>query len=73
MNVTSAVRDSRVALPIMPKAPFSVNVAAPCAASAKLPSSPPPIQAFEGRLQRGSSGASQTTLDSRSLTKMSGE
>jgi hypothetical protein len=26
MNVTSAVRDSRVTLPIMPKAPFSVNV-----------------------------------------------
>jgi hypothetical protein len=26
MNVTSAVRDSRVTLPIMPKAPASVNV-----------------------------------------------
>ena len=28
MNVTSAVRDSSVTLPIMPKAPASVNVAA---------------------------------------------
>jgi hypothetical protein len=27
MNVTSAVRDSSVTLPIMPKAPASVNVA----------------------------------------------
>src|SRR6266849_1162072 len=29
MRVTSAVRDSPVTLPIMPKAPASVNVAAP--------------------------------------------
>ena len=28
MSVTSAVRDSRVTLPIMPKAPGSVNAAA---------------------------------------------
>jgi hypothetical protein len=40
MNVTSAVRDSRVTLPIMPKAPASVNVAALNAASAMLSSSP---------------------------------
>jgi len=37
----------------------------------KSPSSPPPIQAFEGRLQRGPSGVElvktqpNTTLDSR--------
>ena len=62
MNVTSAVRDSSVTLPIMPKAPASVNVAALI------------LLRQNSRCPEGGDPAAlaQKTLDSRSVTKMSG-
>jgi hypothetical protein len=56
MSVTSAVRDSRMSLPIMPKAPGSVNAAPPSPGFGKRSSSP---------RKRGSSGVHPKTLDSR--------
>jgi hypothetical protein len=63
MDVTSAVRDSSVTLPIMPKAPASVNVAA--------------LMLFGKTLIVPANAATRRrtpkkTLDSCSVTKMSG-